>query len=130
MERTAAGTLGSVVSILETFLQQTFLHRVTGADNLIAGKGNVFQRLDAAAQLYRDHCGIDLPAFLGTGSWDRLRLLYGIRHLVTHANGVVDAKHLARFPSHAVAVGQRVSLSFADAREALQLARELVDGVA
>ena len=48
---------------------------------------------------------------------------------MTHTNGVVDAKHVTRFPGHGVAVGQRVTLSFADAREALQLARKLVDGV-
>jgi hypothetical protein len=130
LERTAGGTLGSVVSVLETFLKQTFLDRVTGGHTLIAGKGNVFQRLDDAAQIFRDHCAIDLPALLGTASWERLRLLYGIRHLLTHANGVVDAKHVARFPSHGVAVGQRVSPSFADAREALQLARKLANGVA
>lgn len=129
VERTAASSLGSVVSILETFLKQAFLHRVTGGDNLIAGKGNVFQRLDTAAQLYHDHCGIDLPAILGTADWHRLCLLYGIRHLVTHTNGVVDAKHMIRFPGHGVAVGQRVTLSFADAREALHFARKLVDGV-
>ncbi len=111
-------------------MKQTFLDRVTGGHALIAGEGNVFQQLDDAAQLFRDHRVIDLPALLGTASWERLRLLYGIRHLLTHANGVVDAKHVARFPSHGVAVGQRVSPSFADAREALQLARKLANGVA
>jgi hypothetical protein len=130
VERTAASTLGAVVSILETYLKRTFLDRVPGGDALIAGKGNVFQRLDDTAQLFRDHCAIDLPALLGTASWNRLRLLYGIRHLVTHANGVVDARYLARFPNHSVVVGQRVSLAFADAREALALARKLVNGVA
>lgn len=130
IERTASGTLGSVVSILETFLKQMFLDQVTGGDTVIADKGNVFQRLDDTAQLFRDHCGIDIPALLGTASWERLRLLYGIRHLATHTNGLVDAKHVARFPSHGVTAGQRVSLTFADANDALQLARKLVNAVA
>ncbi len=103
---------------------------MTGGDTVIAGKGNVFQRLDDTAQLFRDQCGIDIPALLGTASWERLRLLYGIRHLVTQTNGLVDAKHVARFPSHGVTVGQRVSLTFADAHDALQLARKLVNEVA
>jgi hypothetical protein len=63
-------------------------------------------------------------------SWEWLRLLYGIRHLVAHTNGLVDANHVARFPSHGVTAGQRVSLTFADADDALQLARKLVNAVA
>jgi hypothetical protein len=129
LERTAAGTLGSVVSILETFLKQTFLDRVSGGDNLIAGKGNIFQRLDDAAQLYKVHLSIDLPAALGAPSWDRLCLLYGVRHLLTHTNGIVDAKHLTRFPSHGYVLHQRVSVSPDEAREAVTLARKLVDAV-
>jgi hypothetical protein len=130
LERTAAGTLGSVVSVLETFLKQTFLDRVTGGDALIAGKGNIFQRLNDTAPLYRDHCDIDLPALLGAASWDRLCLLYGTRHLLVHTNGIVDAKHVDRFSDQGFVTGQRVSVSLADARLALQLARNLVNAVA
>lgn len=129
VERTAASTLGAVVSILETYMKRTFLDQVPAGDSLIAGKGNIFQRLDDTAQLFRDHCAIDLPGLLGAVSWNRLRLLYGIRHLLTHANGVADARHLTRFPDHGVVVGQRVGLTLADAREALKLARNLVNGV-
>lgn len=129
LERTAAGALGSVVSILEAFLKQTFLDRVTGGGTLIVGKGNVFQRLDDAAQLYQDHLGVDLSSGMGTAEWDRLCLLYGIRHLATHANGVVDQKHLTRFPAHGFVLGQRVHITLADAREAIQLARKLVGAV-
>ncbi len=75
----AAGVLGSVVGTVETFFKLTFVARVVGADNLIAGKGNVLQRLDDAAQLYRDYLAIDLRAALGPTDWDRLLVLYGIR---------------------------------------------------
>jgi hypothetical protein len=129
LERTAAGDLGSVVSILETFLKQNFLDRVTGGDTITANKGNLFQRLDDAAQLYRDHLGIELPGALGTAAWDQLCVLYGIRHLLTHTNGVVDAKHVARFPGHGFVVGQRVNVLPADTREAVRLARKLIDAV-
>jgi hypothetical protein len=125
LERTAAGALGSIVSVLETFLRQTFLDRAIGADAIIAGKGNLFQRLDDAAQLYRDHLSIDLPGVME--GWDRLCLLYGIRHLVTHTNGVVDQRHLTRFPGHGFVLGQRVHVTLVDGREAIQLALKLVD---
>jgi len=124
LDRTAAGALGSVVSILEMFLKQIFLDRVVGGDAMIAGKGNVFQRLDDASQLYRDHLSIDFPAALGTSDWDRLCVLYGVRHLHTHTNGVVDAKHVARYPNSVV--GKRVSITSTDAREAIKLAEKVI----
>jgi hypothetical protein len=129
LEKTAAGVLGSVVGTVETFSKQTFLSRVTGGDTIIAGKGNVFQRLDDATQLYKDHLAIDIQAALGTVDWDRLLILYGIRHLLTHNNGIVDARHMAKFPSKGFVLGQRVTVSTADAKDALQIARRLVDAV-
>ena len=127
LERTAAGTLGSVVSILETLLKQIFLDRVPGGDAMIAGKGNVFQRLDDISHLYRDHLDIDFPAALGASDWDRMRTLYGVRHLHTHANGVADAKYVAQF--HDSVVGKRVNATFEDAREAIKLARKVIGAV-
>lgn len=128
LERTASGALGSVVSILETFLKKT-LDRATGGNAVIAKMGNVFQRLDDAAQLYRDHLTIDLPAGMGVPNWDRLCLLYGIRHLATHTNGIVDQRHLTRFPARGYTLGQRVTVTLPDARDAIRLARSLVAAV-
>ncbi len=48
LEETGAAVLGSVVGTVETFLEQTFLARVTGGAALTAGEGNIFQRLAAA----------------------------------------------------------------------------------
>jgi hypothetical protein len=129
LEKTAAGVLGSVVGTVETFWKETFLARVASGDTVIAGKGNVFQRLDDAAQLYKIHLAIDIPAALGPGDWNRLLVLYGIRHLLTHNNGIVDAKHMTKFPGKGFMLGQRVTVSTADARDALRIARRLGDAV-
>jgi len=126
VEQTASLTLGAVVSSLEVYLRDTFTNRVTGADQLTAGKRNLFQRLDDVADLYRDHLGIDLPKALGA-DWERLRVLYGIRHLLTHNNGVVDDLHVKRFPRFPTALGQRVTVSLADARDAIRCGRLLLD---
>ena len=64
---------------------------------------------------------------LSSPDWDRLLVLYGIRHLVTHNNGIVDAKHLAKFPGKGFVLDRRVSVTIDDAREALRIARQLVD---
>lgn len=129
LERSAAGALGSVVSILEKFLKQTFLDRVTGGDAIIARRGNVFQRLDDAAQLYRDHLSVDLQGAMGAAEWDRICLIYGIRHLATHTNGVVDQRHLDRFPGRGFVLGHRVLTTLTDARAAIQLARQLIAAI-
>ncbi len=126
VEQTASSTLGAVVSSLETYLKSTFTNRVPGADQLTAGRGNIFQRLDDAADLYRAHLGIDLAKEL-RADWERLRVLYGIRHLLTHNNGVVDARHLKRFPHFPTALGQRVTVSLADARDAIRCGQNLLD---
>lgn len=110
-------------------MKETFLARVAGGATLITGKGNVFQRLDDAAHLYKDHLSIDIPAAVGTADWDRLLVLYGIRHLLTHNNGIVDAKHMTKFPGKGFVLGQRVTVSAADTKNALRIARRLVDAV-
>jgi len=126
VEQTASSTLGVVVSSLEAYLKGTFNDRVTGGDQLMAGRGNVFQRLDDVAELYREHMGIDLAATLGP-DWDRLRMLYGIRHLLTHNNGIVDHRHMKRFPNFPIAIGHRVTLSVADARDAIRCGQQVLD---
>lgn len=128
-DRTAAATLGSVVAIVEHFLKGVFLARVANGEALVAGKGNVFQRLDDSATLYMNHLGIDMPALVGAAGWDRLLLLYGLRHVLIHNNGIVDARHVARYPSRGFVLGHRVHVGVAEAREAIDLARALVTGI-
>ena len=129
IEKTAAGVLGSVVGTVETFLKETFLARVASGNRVIAGKGNIFQRLDDAVQLYKNDFAIDIPSALGPGDWDRLLVLYGIRHLLTHNNGTVDAKHMTKFPGKGFVLGQHITVSTADAKDALRIARRLADAV-
>jgi hypothetical protein len=125
IEQTASSALGAVVSALETYLKATFYDRVTGAESLTAGRGNIFQRLDDTNELYQDNLGVNLAGALGA-DWGRLRVLYGIRHLLTHNNGVVGDRHLKRFPDFPVALGHRVTVSPADARDAIRIGHQLL----
>jgi hypothetical protein len=72
---------------------------------------------------------LTFPRLSGRGDWDRLLVLYGIRHLLTHANGIVDARHVARFSGRGFVLGERVTVSTADARDALRIAHRLLDAV-
>lgn len=50
-DRIAVDTLGRVVGIVEALASAEFASRVQGADTIVRGRGNVFQRLDDLAQL-------------------------------------------------------------------------------
>jgi hypothetical protein len=125
VEQTASSALATVVSALEVYLKATFNERVVDAGLLTARRGNIFQRIDDTADLFRHHLGVDLAGALGT-NWGRLRVLYGIRHLLTHNNGVVDDRHLKHFPDFPVALGHRVTVSLVDAKDAIRIGHQLL----
>ncbi|ABW12219.1 hypothetical protein Franean1_2796 [Parafrankia sp. EAN1pec] len=112
---------------LETLLPDVFHRSVPDPDAV--GKtakqtGSVFQRLDDAVVLYRDHLHRDLPAALGN-SWTTLTEGMAVRHVLTHNAGLVDARYLSRVPHATQTMGQRVHvglcrvLDFLDAATAL-----------
>ena len=76
---------------LETFLRAWFKAE---APDIPLGNGNVFQRLDDAAELYRRHLEVDLLAVLGPEGWAHLNEVAAMRHVLVHNAGIVDA----RFP--------------------------------
>ena len=59
----------------------------------------MFQRLDDAADLYRDHLGVDLPTLVGPDAWKHLTRVAAIRHVLVHNAGIVDSKFLNRLPT-------------------------------
>lgn len=128
-ERAAVEALKSVVSLFEQFMGEQFEKRVAGAAALTAGKGNVFQRLDDAAQLFADHGGLDLPALAGADRWQRLRRTFAQRHVLTHNGGIVDGKFLAQVPDSSLTVGQRLVISRDDADRALNDLEAIVQAV-
>ena len=85
----------------------------------IKGKGNVFQRLDDTAQLFRDHGGIDLATTVGSVVWQRLREDFARRHVLTHCDGIVDVRFLAVVTDSGLQVGHRLVTSRQDAERAL-----------
>lgn len=98
---------------LETFLSARF--RADAPEVPLQGRGNVFQRLDDAAALYRTHLDIDLPVLLGVDGWDHLKQVAAMRHVLVHNAGIVDAKFLDRLPDWPQQVGQRIQIKKSDA---------------
>ncbi|WP_404869325.1 hypothetical protein ACI1MP_22325 [Kitasatospora griseola] len=122
-------TIKDTCAALETLLKEVFAARVADADQVLKQakkSGNVFQRLDDAAALYRDHLGIDMPAAIGD-NWDRLVGAMAARHVLVHNGGIVDQKYLARVPSSAQKEGQRIHVSRLRAEALLDAVTALSD---
>ncbi len=107
LDRTYADTVENVVGTVETLAERTFERLVPNVDDIIRGRGKIFQRLNDFADLYRDHAGVDLRAELAD-AWPDLEAAWAARHLFTHSDGVVDAKYLRTVPSSTLRIGQRL----------------------
>lgn len=86
----------------------------------------VFQRLPEVATLYRENLGLDLVALTGEAEWKRLTVYSAIRHVLTHNQGVIDAKFLERVPDWPQRLGQRVVVTSANAYDLLGILETLV----
>lgn len=98
---------------LETFLRARF--EASAPEVSLQGKGNVFQRLGDAAELYREHLAVDLPALLGADGWEHLNQVAAMRHVLVHNAGIVDDKFLERLPGWPQRTGQRLQIKKSDA---------------
>ena len=129
-EGMAANTLKNIVTLFEVFARDQFNARASNPAAAVKNKGNVFQRLDDTAQVFNDHCAIDLPAAAGAPVWQRLREDFARRHVLTHCDGIVDAKFLAVVSNSGLQAGQRLVISRQDAERALDDVENVVRALA
>lgn len=61
LDRQYVDTVGNVVGVVESLARTVFVEQVPDAAELTKGRGNVFQRLDDLADLFRTHLSKDLP---------------------------------------------------------------------
>jgi hypothetical protein len=118
-ERFAVDAIESVVSLFETFAREQFYDRAPRPDEVVRGKGNVFQRLDDTRRLLDEHAGVDLAGLVGVDRWRRLQLAFAQRHLLAHQGGIVDQRFLDQAPGFSMKIGQRLVISRRDASVAL-----------
>jgi hypothetical protein len=108
---------------LETYLKARFHAEAPGVS--LQGQGNIFQRLDDVADLYRKHLTVDLPGLLDVAGWQHLQQVAAMRHVLVHNAGIVDAKFLDRLPSWPQQQGQRIQIKRADAVDFVKLLERL-----
>lgn len=86
---------------------------------------NVFQRLDDASALWLSTTGKDFGSFLPTADFDRLKVYYQRRHLLSHSEGIVDTKYLQKTGDTTFALGQRITVDEGSVIEFTDLAERL-----
>jgi hypothetical protein len=121
-------TVKNAFSALESFLGQVFRCHVNNATQVLANKGNIFQRLNAASALYQTYLGFALNQ-LDPEAWRMLLDGAAMRHLLTHANGIVDERYLQSVPTSSLGLGQRLSVGKSEANAVLESAMRLADAV-
>lgn len=92
-------------------------------------KGNVFQRIDAAAEWWRQSAGSAYDAWLKPAELARLRVLYQRRHLLVHRQGIVDQSYLDRSGDSAYQVSQRIVVRPDDVSDLAAMLETLASGL-
>jgi hypothetical protein len=126
LDRQYVDTIENLVSVVESLASATFSDHVPGAAALLRGRGNVFQRLDDLADLFAAHTSSDLRTALGP-QWQELKRAWAGRHLYAHNDGVVDERYTRAVPMTTLQLGQRLPVTRADARTAIENVRVLVE---
>jgi hypothetical protein len=125
LDRQYVDTIENVVGVIEWLARDFFVERVANAAELTRGKGNVLQRLDDFAALFRDHLSKDLPGNMGP-RWAELQRAWAGRHVYVHNDGVVDDRYLRSVPVTPLRRGQRLPVTESDARRVIDNARALI----
>ena len=124
LDRTYVDTIENAVGVVETLAKRVFEDRVSGAEQILRRRGQVFQRLNDLADLFVEHLGVDVRGSLGT-AWAELQESWAVRHIFTHCDGIVDAKYLSDVPDSPLREGQRLIVSERMARSVLRDAERL-----
>jgi hypothetical protein len=128
-DRIYVDTIENLVSIVESLASSTFNTTVSGAQAMLKGKRNVFQRLDDMAELFQAHVGSDLRGTVGPPLWSLLESTWAARHVFAHRDGIVDDRYLATVPTATVSVGQRLTVSEASVRQAIDATTRLCEAI-
>jgi hypothetical protein len=88
----------------------------------------VFQNLEDADRLCRTHMSLSLRAVVDTRTWQRVLVAFAKRHVLTHANGIVDQRFLDQVPASPLRVGQWLVIARREPEQAIDDLRALVTG--
>jgi Zn finger protein HypA/HybF involved in hydrogenase expression len=105
-------SMGRLVGAFEHYAEELFA-TIPSAPHAKVKRGT-FQRLDEASGLWREAVGKRYQDLLSPQEMARLVRFVQQRHLLTHANGIVDDAYIAKSADTTYAVGQRVVIQESD----------------
>lgn len=129
-DRMLADTLSNTAGIVETFAGAVFRAAVPNAAQLLQGKGNIFQRLEHAADLFVTAGHPDLRDLVDAAAWQRLLKTWAKRHVFIHNDGLVDSKYLTKVPTSTSQIGQRLAVTESECRQVIADTRTLCTAIA
>jgi hypothetical protein len=118
LQSTWENTLKDGIGALKTFLMETLASLAPAQAQ--PRDTRIFQRFDDAADLLLERLAIDVPQALA-GRWDQLLTFAAMRHVLTHNQGAIDEKFLARVGNWHQPVGARLIVTAANATDLLDL---------
>lgn len=82
---------------------------------------NLFQRIDDGNQFWKQRQPKGYVDILTPTEMDKLKLYFQRRHLLSHTDGIVDAKYITNANDTSYSVGQRIVIKKSDVEECLSL---------
>jgi hypothetical protein len=128
-DKTAEEAVKEAVTLFEVFMRDQFFSRSPNAEAIVKGMGNVFQRLDDLDKLFAANAGFAISDVVDAATRERLKVVFQQRHVLTHNQGIIDQKYLDRVPTARQTVGQKLTITRADAEAALTALRNVVRAV-
>lgn len=129
VDRMATDAVKATVTLFEVYASDQFARRVSTAATILRGRGSLFQRLDDADAVFRDHAGFALASLVPADVWSRLGMTFVQRHVLVHRNGTIDQRYLDRVLGSRRRVGQQLVVSRAEAERALDDLAALVSAI-
>lgn len=92
-------------------------------------KGNIFQRVDDASDLWLQASGKGYATFLSPNELQRLKLWFQRRHVISHRQGIVDQIYIDKSCDRSYTVGQRLVIRDDDVQELIDVFEKLSAGL-
>lgn len=86
---------------------------------------NLFQRIDEGNQFWKQHQATGYVDILTNTELGKLRLYFQKRHLLSHTDGIVNSKYIAKAGDTSYAVGQRIVVKKNEVEDCLSLVEKI-----
>jgi hypothetical protein len=92
-------------------------------------KLNAFQNLEAGGTYWKELCGERYTDWISAGQYQQLNVLFQQRHLLSHAEGIVDQKYIDKSCDTRYVVGQRIVVGENDVRLLTGILQKVTDEI-